>query len=101
MSAWSGGGLVPGGLPVLGGSGPGGWGLVSTWSVGGSAWSGGVCLVRGEGLPDRGGSPCLETPPANRITDMCKNIALATTSLRPVITAIAFFSFHLLGHKSP
>ena len=87
----------------------------SAWCRGGSPWSrGGVCLVRGGspwsrggGLPgpggfslvpggfslvwggspwSRGGSP--ETPPSppvNRITDTCKNITLATTSLRPVI----------------
>ena len=63
---------------VEGGSGPGG---VSAWSGGMSAWLGGVCLVRG-------GSPCPETPhpPVNRITHTCKNITLATTSLRPVIT---------------
>ena len=86
--------LVPGGVClvrgggvclVLGGClpGPGG----SAWSGGrGSAWSRGVCLVRGEGgLPGPGGA-CLETPPVDRITDTCKNIILATTSLRPVIT---------------
>ena len=42
---------------------------------------GGVSLVPG-GLPGWGGSP--ETPPVERITDTCKNITLATTSLRPV-----------------
>ena len=36
---------------------------------GGCAWSGGV-------LPARGGSPCPETPPVNRITHTCKNITL-------------------------
>ena len=63
---------------------PGG---VSAWSWGGlpgpggvSAWSGGwVCLVPG-GLP--------EDPPMDRITDTCKNITLATTSLQLVITAL-------------
>ena len=56
-------------LPVPGGgfSLPGGFSL----SGGVSAWSG-------------GGSPCPETPPVNRITHTCKNITLATTSLRPV-----------------
>ena len=70
--------LVPrGGLPGPGG----GFSLVpggSTWSRGGSPWSwGGVCLVLG----GFSGDP---TPPVNRITDTCKNITLATTSLRPV-----------------
>ena len=108
-SAWSGGGLPgPGGgfLPAQG------WG-VSAWSGGvlpawgWSAWSpgggflpaqawvggclpgpgggspclGGSALFRGV-LPARGGLP--GDPPVNRITDTCKNITLATTSLRPV-----------------
>ena len=74
--------LVWGGLP-----GPG-WGG-SPWSRGGSPCRGGVggvCLVWGGWwcLPGPGGdSP--ETPPVYRITDTCKNITLATTSLRPVI----------------
>ena len=59
------GGLVPGGS-ALGGSGP--------WGVSGSG---------GFSLPG-GGSPWPETPPVNRITHTCKNITLATTSLRPV-----------------
>ena len=52
---------------------------------------GGVCLVRGVCLVPGGfslsllGGACLETPPVDRITDACKNITLATTSLRPVI----------------
>ena len=43
------------------------------------------------GLPGRGDSPCQGgfslpgDPPVNRITHTCKNITLATTSLRPVI----------------
>ena len=86
-STWSGGfSLVWGGLPGPGGS-PWSGGVLPAGGVfslvwggppcrGGSPWSrGGVCLVRG-------GSP--ETPPVNRITDTCKNITLATTSLRPV-----------------
>ena len=82
-----------GGLP-----GPGGFCLVrgggSAWSggKGGSPWSGGGSpLVRG-GLPGLGGSPCpggfsLPGEPSlvDRITDTCKNITLATTSLRPVM----------------
>ena len=101
VSAWSGGGWVllgPGGFSLLGGvclvqgvlparggclPGLGGFSLVpggspcwevSAWSRGFSLW-GGVCLVLG-------GSP--EIPPVDRITDACKNITLATTSLRPV-----------------
>ena len=94
-SPWSGGvfSLVGGG--VLLGPGGGGFSLVQ----------GGLCLVRevlpGGCLPGLGGSPCSRgvlpaggvclvqggfsgDPPVNRITDMCKNITLATTSLRPV-----------------
>ena len=92
-SAWSWGGL--GGL-VLGGPGGsassgGGW---SAWSggfslvPGGSAWPRGV-LHAGRGLTGPGGFSLVpggspETPPVDRITDTCKNITLATTSLRPV-----------------
>ena len=60
---------------------------------------GGVCLVRGVCLPGPGGGVCLvpggsawsrggarRTPPVDRITDTCKNITLATTLLRPVMT---------------
>ena len=78
-SAWCRGCLSgPGGcLSGPGGClpGPGG----SPFQVGGSSLAGGVvCLVPG-------GSPCPEIPPINKITDTCKNITLATTSLRPVI----------------
>ena len=75
---------------------PGGFSLVrggSPWFQGGSPWSqgvlpgpGGFSLVPGGGgwgLPGPGGGS-LETPPVNRITDTCKNITLATTSLRPI-----------------
>ena len=55
-------------------SGPGG-GLIP-----GDVWSRGVCLVLGGCLLVR------YSAPVNRITDRCKNITLATTSLRPVIT---------------
>ena len=88
VSAWS-GGLVLGGLP-----GPGGVCLVQGGGLvpggvclvpGGSAWSGGgVCLVPGGcGIP-----ACTEAdppPPVNRMTNRCKNITLARTSLRPVM----------------
>ena len=110
VSAWS-GGVLPawGGPPCSGGSpcswggclpGPGG----SACSGGGSAWSQGggvhpargVCLFGG-GLPARGvclvpGGVLLRDPPVNRITDTCKNITLATTSLRPVINKILCFN---------
>ena len=68
--------VLPGGV-LLGRGGclvRGGFSLVP--GGGGSPWSGG-------GAWSRGGSP--ETPPVDRITDTCKNITLATTSLRPVI----------------
>ena len=97
VSAWSGGVLLgPGGCLPL----PGGFSLVR----GGSPWSGGVLLgprgvfslVQGGvfslvprgALLGRGGSPWSGgfsgDPPVDRITDTCKNITLATTSLRPV-----------------
>ena len=78
-----------GGLDMGGGRclpGPGGWGLPGLGGFlpargclpgpGGFSLPGGVCLVRGA---------CPENPPVDRITDTCKNITLATTSLRPVI----------------
>ena len=78
-SAWSGVYLVLGGLPGRGGlPGPGG----SAWSQGGSAWSRGP----GVGVSAWSWGAAWRTPPVDRITDMCKNITLATTSLRPVIT---------------
>ena len=110
VCAWSGGWCAwSGGFSLLGGClpGPGGW---CAWSGGGFSLPGGglpgpgvgggvVCLVRG-GVPvlrrvlpaggvsawSQGGSQ--ENPPVNRITDTCKNITLATTSLRPVITFV-------------
>ena len=48
---------------------------------GGSAWSGGVLPAGGVCLVPGGFSG---DPPVNRITDTCKSITLATTSLRPV-----------------
>ena len=88
----------------LGGSGPGGWGVSAPGGESaprgcllGGVCSGGClvpggCLLRGRG----GGIPaCTEAdplPPVNRMTDRCKNITLATTSLRPVkILNIYFF----------
>ena len=88
--------LVPGGVSLVpGGVLPaGGFSLV----LGGVLLGPGGCLLGPRGvlparrvLPaggvsawSRGGS--LETPPVNRITHTCKNITLATTSLRPVIS---------------
>ena len=51
----------------------------------GSPWSGGVLLGRGGGSAWSGGVFSGDAPPVNRITDTCKNITLATTSLRPVM----------------
>ena len=114
MSAWSWGGVSawggvclpgPGGVCLVPGEGvlPGGGG-VSAWSQGGFSLVGGVCLVPGGvclvlggsawsrggwfslagGLPGPGGALPGDPPPVNRITHTCKNITLATTSLRPV-----------------
>ena len=83
------GGLPPGGVSALGG--------VCSWGVsaprggclllGGLLPSGGCLLLGGCLLPGGSGIPaCTEadTPPVNRMTNRCKNITLATTSLRPV-----------------
>ena len=64
--AWS-----QGGVPGLG------WG--SAWSRGGSPCRWGFSLP---------GGPARRTPLVNRITDTCKNITLATTSLRPLMIGI-------------
>ena len=88
------GGLLPGvsalrGCLLLGGvcswgvSAPGGcllWGLCLLW--GGSALG---CSLQG-GMVSQHALRQTPTPPVNRMTDSCKNITLATTSLRPVIT---------------
>ena len=81
----------------------GGW---CAWSGGGwCAWSGGVvCLVQGGVCAwSREGSasvPCgippppdQAHPPVNRMTNRCKNITLATTSLRPVKMSIFSLRF--------
>ena len=77
---------VPGGfLPV---PGWGGWVLTAqggrslVWGVG-SHCPGGALPARGV-LPGPGGLSLPGDPPVNRITHTCKNITLATTSLRPV-----------------
>ena len=71
--------------------------LQSASRGGGSPWQGGFSLAggvlpgRGGVLPGRGDSPWQEgsswqtpLPPVNRMTNRCKHITLATTSLRPV-----------------
>ena len=99
-STWS-----RGGSPCLGGCGPpcpggspwsGGLSLPGGFSLpGGVLPARGVCLVGGEGvLPAGGVLPAWRPhPPVNRITHTCKNITLATTSLRPVITLIETDSY--------
>ena len=87
------GGAWSGGVPGPEGPGPGG-GVCSQGGVlpgrGGLLPGGGVLPGRGDSPWQRGFSlpggvpPCPETPRVNRITDTCKNITLATTSLRPV-----------------
>ena len=66
---------------------------------GGTPWQG--CLLAEGGLLDRGspwqGGSLRQTPPVNRMTDRCKNITLATTSLRPVnIASHGNFAFDRL-----
>ena len=102
VSAW-GGGFCSGGCLLLGGLLPGGgcllWGCLLWGGVcsrgcllqgvsvlglcllPGGVCSGGVCSQGGCGIP-----ACTEadTPLVNRMTNRCKNITLATTSLRPV-----------------
>ena len=75
------GGVCSRGMPGLGGVS----GLGGVWSRGG-VWSQGVCS---RGVSGLGGIPaCIaaEPPPVNGMTNRCKNITLATTSLRPVKT---------------
>ena len=100
--------LFPGGLPVPGGGLPGPWGGGLVPDLGGSAWSrgsacsrgglpgpGGVYLVWGGLVPGSGGVVSQHAlrqnppPPVNRMTNRCKNITLATTSLRPLIKILS------------
>ena len=80
--------LLPGGVSALGVSAPG------------------ECLFLGDcGIP-----ACTEadTPPVNRMTNRCKNITLATTSLRPVkkdpncsiVTSFTNHYFHYFGFSN-
>ena len=76
--AWSGGGSpCQRGVCLV-------WGGSPCW--GGSAWSGGGLPAPGGGGFSLPGGPARRTPPVDRITETCKNITLAITSLRPVIT---------------
>ena len=94
-----GGVLNPGGVLSLGGCVPGSGGVSGSggcllWGVsalGGVSAPGG--LLQGGLLPGGGIPACTEadTPPVNRMTDRCKNITLATTSLRLVIIRIWVF----------
>ena len=70
---------MAGGSPCLGVSLPGGGVL----PAGGFSLLGGGVSLPG-GLLDGEGFSLLETTPVNRMTNTCKNITLATTSLRPV-----------------
>ena len=88
--------LVQGGVCLVGGGSP--------WSRGGLPGLGGVCLVPGGVCLVRGvsawslvGLPGDPLPPVDRITDTCKNITLATTSLRPVINSVEIY--HQTKHR--
>ena len=95
------GGLLPGGVYSGQESAPRGvcsggcllWGVCSWGGVvlpggvcSGGCAPGGVCSCGGGVCSGGSGIPaCTEAdPPVNRMTDRCKNITLATTSLRPV-----------------
>ena len=84
------GGVCSGGVSALGG------GVCSQGGCllpGGVSALGGLCLLRGvcsRGVSAPGGVSQhalrqIPPPPVNRMTNRCKNITLATTSLRPVI----------------
>ena len=92
--------LVLGGFSLAGGVLPGRGGVLP--GRGGSPWRGVVFPGGGVVLPGRGGGfSLLETPPVNRMTDRCKNITLATTSLRPVIIICSGMNYwKLMTYKS-
>ena len=69
---------APSGGLLLGGPPSGGLLLWGVSLLGGASFLGGLL---GKGPPSWGVS--LADPPVNRITHSCKNITLATTSLRP------------------
>ena len=92
MCTWSRGGVPgPGGGCTWsqgGVPGPGGctWSRGCTWSWGGVPGPGGVYLVQGVYLVPRGVYLVRYSPPVNRMTNRCKNITLAKTSFRPVMS---------------
>ena len=102
VSGWSGGCLPgPGGVLSQGGlPGPGG-GLVP----GGLHGPGGVWYPSMHwGMPPPHIPACTEADPLrpmNRMTDRCKNITSATTSLRPVIRIKIFYFFQLVLKTRP
>ena len=83
---------LPGGCAYQGGVPTRGVYLSGGVPARGGACRGGSVPAQGGCVPARGGlllggvpaGGCL--PPVNRMTDRCKNITLATTSLRPVKT---------------
>ena len=91
--------VLPGGLCFPWGCFPGGVCFPGVCASRGVCFPGeGVCFP-GEGGVLPGGYPSIHwgrsPPPVNRMTDRCKNITLATTSLRPVKTAFSFsFNTH-------
>ena len=99
QSSSRGGGCLPGPGGVL--LGPGG---ASPWSGGGvllgPGGGGSPCSRGGLPVPGGGGGGSPETPPVYRITDTCKNITLATTSLRPVKMSCVLIFLWLPGLKS-
>ena len=111
VSVWSGGrgvSALSSGVCLVRGGGWWWWCLIGGCLIrgmggvclvpGGSACSrGGVCLVQGGSAWSRG------DPLMNRMTDRCKNITLATTSLRPVMihTNREMTDFSRCGYKNP
>ena len=107
LESASGGGLHPGGVSVLGGSPsqggspsrgvlhPGGGGVLHPGrglpGPGGVLHpGGGVCLVPGGGMASQHALRQTPSPPCGQ-THTCKNITLATTSLRPVIIIDTYY----------
>ena len=100
LESASGGGAGPGGSGPRGVSGLGG--DVCSWGV--SAPRGLCVSAPGGGGPLPGGLVSLDalrqTPPVNRMTNKCKNITLATTSLRSVtMLVVIYLVMEIIGHK--
>ena len=68
--------------------------MVSAW-LGGLSGLGDVCLVWGGGLASQ--HALRQTPPPCGQTHTCKNITLATTSLRLVIMEIILYLIRFFG----